>query len=73
MLASKRVLFPLVPEYIGYANQSVTGDMFCSVRPHLDLIGDHEFKYRVDFDALRLTPASVLSVFLGPRIQQETF
>lgn len=51
---SKRVLFPLVPEYIGYANQSVTGDMFCSVRPHLDLIGDHEFKYRVDFDALRV-------------------
>lgn len=48
----KRVLLPLVPEYIGYANQSVAGSLFHGVRPHLDLIGDHQFKYRVDFGSL---------------------
>ena len=48
----KQILLPLVPEYIGYANQSVTGPLFHSVRPHRDLIGEHQFKYRVDFESL---------------------
>ncbi|WP_442505516.1 valine--pyruvate transaminase [Novipirellula sp. SH528] len=51
----KRVLLPLVPEYIGYANQSVDGEMFCAVKPRLEMTGEHEFKYRVDFDALEIT------------------
>lgn len=51
---SKKVLLPLVPEYIGYANQSVGGSIFQSVRPHIDRIGDHQFKYRVDFDSLHI-------------------
>ncbi len=51
----KKVLLPLVPEYIGYANQSVDGEMFRAVKPRIEITGDHEFKYRVDFDALEVT------------------
>jgi len=51
----KKILLPLVPEYIGYANQSVGGDMFRSVKPTIEMVGPHEFKYHVDFDALRIT------------------
>lgn len=51
----KKILLPLVPEYIGYANQSVTGDMFRAVLPKIEKTGEHEFKYRVDFDKLEIT------------------
>jgi valine--pyruvate aminotransferase len=50
----KKILLPLVPEYIGYANQSVSGDIFRAVKPRITNTGPHEFKYHVDFDALRV-------------------
>jgi valine--pyruvate aminotransferase len=52
----KRILLPLVPEYIGYANQGVSGDAFRAVPPLIETDGPHDFKYRVDFDALEITP-----------------
>lgn len=48
----KQILFPLVPEYIGYANQAVSGDLFRAVKPRIEHLGEHEFKYHVDFDEL---------------------
>jgi len=51
----KRILLPLVPEYIGYANQGTCGDLFRAVPPKIEKTGEHEFKYRVDFDALEVT------------------
>jgi valine--pyruvate aminotransferase len=51
----KKILLPLVPEYIGYAAQSVGGEMFRAIRPRIEKRGDHEFKYRVDFDAMEIT------------------
>jgi valine--pyruvate aminotransferase len=50
----KKILLPLVPEYIGYANQGVGGDLFRAVAPRIEKTGPHEFKYRVDFDKLRI-------------------
>ncbi len=50
----RQVLLPLIPEYIGYANQSVAGEMFRGVRPLIERLGSHQFKYRVDFDAIEL-------------------
>jgi valine--pyruvate aminotransferase len=47
---------PLVPEYIGYANQGVGGDLFHAVMPLIEKTGPHEFKYRVDFERLEVTP-----------------
>jgi len=51
----KKILLPLVPEYIGYANQSVGAELFKAVKPKIERIGEHQFKYRVDFDALEIT------------------
>jgi len=50
----KKILLPLVPEYIGYANQGAGGDLFRAVPPKIEITGPHEFKYRVDFDALEV-------------------
>jgi len=52
----KKILLPLVPEYIGYANQGVDGGLFHAVPPLIETTGPHEFKYRVDFDRLEITP-----------------
>ncbi|HCN28853.1 MAG TPA: valine--pyruvate transaminase [Verrucomicrobiales bacterium] len=51
----KRVIFPLMPEYIGYANQGLSADMLSGREPLIEMRGAHEFKYRVDFDRLRVT------------------
>ncbi len=50
----KKILLPLVPEYIGYANQSVSGDIFRACKPLIQKTGEHDFKYRVDFDRLEV-------------------
>ncbi|MDF2461613.1 MAG: valine--pyruvate transaminase [Candidatus Saccharibacteria bacterium] len=53
---TRRILFPLTPEYIGYADQGITDDMFVSAKPRIETRGDHGFKYMVDFDHLKITP-----------------
>ena len=52
--SSKKILLPLVPEYIGYSNQSVGSDIFRAVKPCIEKIGEHDFKYRVDFENLHV-------------------
>lgn len=52
----KKILLPLVPEYIGYANQGSGGDLFRAAKPSIERTGPHEFKYRVDFDRLEISP-----------------
>jgi valine--pyruvate aminotransferase len=47
----KRVLFPLMPEYVGYADQAVSEDVFVSLKPRIELRGDDRFKYFADLDA----------------------
>lgn len=51
---ARKILLPIIPEYIGYANQSVGEEFFVACRPQIEKSGDHEFKYRVDFDNLRI-------------------
>ena len=50
----KKILLPLAPEYIGYADVGITPDIFVSVRPDITFLDEHTFKYRVNFDALRV-------------------
>lgn len=52
----RRILFPLVPDYIGYANQALAEGQFTARKPVIETRGAHEFQYRVDFDRLHLTP-----------------
>ncbi len=50
----KRILFPLAPEYIGYANQGLFPGMFTSVPPLVEYDADGFFKYRIDFERLKI-------------------
>lgn len=50
----RKILFPLVPEYIGYANQGLAAGMMRSVEPRIEFLGNHRFKYHVDFDRLEV-------------------
>jgi valine--pyruvate aminotransferase len=52
----KKILLPLVPEYIGYSDQGIDGNVFRAVTPLIEKTGAHEFKYRVDFNNLEITP-----------------
>lgn len=52
----RRILTPLSPEYIGYADQLIQAQSFVSVAPKVELIGDHRFKYHIDFDRLHVAP-----------------
>ncbi len=50
----KRVLLPVVPEYIGYANQGLGADFFVGAMPAIEHPAAHAFKYRVNFERLRV-------------------
>lgn len=50
----RKICFPMMPEYLGYADQGLEEDMFYGVKPKIIKIGEHEFQYRVDFDALTI-------------------
>ncbi|MGL5700605.1 MAG: aminotransferase class I/II-fold pyridoxal phosphate-dependent enzyme, partial [Kluyvera sp.] len=50
--STRKVLFPLTPEYIGYADAGLEDDLFVSTRPHIELLPEGQFKYHVDFDNL---------------------
>jgi valine--pyruvate aminotransferase len=50
----RKVVLPLVPEYIGYSDQGVAEGIFQSFRPRIEQLDGHSFKYRIDFDALKV-------------------
>lgn len=52
--SKKKILFPICPEYIGYADQSIEDDSFVSCRPLIEQIDRRTFKYHVDFDNLEI-------------------
>lgn len=51
---AKKILLPMAPEYIGYGDVGLSGDFFQATRPALEKFEDRSFKYRVDFDRLKV-------------------
>lgn len=51
-LGVQKILLPLMPEYLGYRGQGLERDMFCSLRPTIELCDDGFFKYHIDFEGL---------------------
>lgn len=51
---TQKVLFPLAPEYIGYADSGLEEDLFVSARPNIELLPEGQFKYHVDFEHLHI-------------------
>ena len=56
-----RILLPLMPEYIGYADQTIDPDAFVSCRPGITDISENIFKYSVDFERLDLEGVSAIA------------
>ena len=58
----RRILLPLVPEYIGYGDTGIPADLFESLAPLIQHddgpADDRTFKYRLDFPALERRLAS---------------
>ncbi len=52
----RKILLPMAPEYIGYADLGIEGDLFTSVRPKIEEIDEHFFKYHVDFEHVDIGP-----------------
>ncbi len=50
--SKKKLLFPLVPEYIGYADQGIENGTFVSIPSHFETYEDNTFKYHVNFELL---------------------
>ncbi len=53
--STRKVLFPLAPEYVGYADFGLDEDVFMANKPHIEYLPDGQFKYRVDFNTLNIT------------------
>lgn len=52
----KKILFPLAPEYVGYADQGLSEDMFVAIKPDIEILQtkdqSKQFKYVVNFAAV---------------------
>lgn len=48
----RKILLPMVPEYLGYADQSLAADSFISCLPRVHKTGPHRFSYQLDIKAL---------------------
>lgn len=47
----RKVLLPIMPEYIGYASQGVAPGLFHAIPPKIAFTGQHRFKYQLDLAA----------------------
>lgn len=50
----KKILFPLIPEYIGYCDVGLVPDLFVAHKPRIEHLPDRLFKYHIDFDSLKI-------------------
>ena len=50
--ATRKILLPMAPEYIGYADVGLADGIFTANRPTIEKLPDRTFKYHVDFDRL---------------------
>ncbi len=48
----RRILFPMTPEYIGYADLGLEEGLFTACRPRIEELPGRMFKYHPDFEAL---------------------
>ena len=54
----KSIVMPLVPEYIGYADQGIEKNSFVGIPAGFTVDSDHTFKYHIDFPCLEKYLAS---------------
>jgi valine--pyruvate aminotransferase len=50
----KKILLPVIPEYIGYCDVGLTEDFFWAHKPRIEPVDAHTFKYHIDFERLEI-------------------
>ncbi len=50
----RTIHLPMAPEYIGYRDVGISENLFSATRPEIEELGEHMFKYRVDFSHLNI-------------------
>lgn len=58
----KKILLPVVPEYIGYADQTITEDVFIAYPPKVVVTGKHRFRYELNENTFDLKEVGVLAL-----------
>ncbi|MBL0955920.1 MAG: valine--pyruvate transaminase [Leptospira sp.] len=58
----KKILLPVVPEYIGYADQSIAENVFLSKPPNVVVTGKNRFRYELNQSTFDLTDVGVLAI-----------
>ncbi len=61
----KKILLPIVPEYIGYEDQGISPELFTSVKPKMQFLDEHTFKYEVDFAALEKNTEDIAAICIS--------
>lgn len=51
---AKKIVFPLMPDYLGYADQAAEGTVFEGFMPKINVLPSGRFKYGVDFEHLKV-------------------
>lgn len=55
----RQIIFPMMPEYLGYADQTLETGVLKGFLPSIERTGAHRFKYHIDQQALQLDEHSV--------------
>lgn len=58
----RRVLLPQSPEYIGYSQSGIAPGQLASCRSRIELVGDRQFRYHIDFPALPLDDIAAICI-----------
>ncbi len=51
----KKIMLPVTPEYIGYQDLGLVAGMLTALKPSIEELGNHLFKYHLDVDSLNIT------------------
>ncbi|MBD3385616.1 valine--pyruvate transaminase [candidate division KSB1 bacterium] len=52
---TKKILLPILPEYIGYSDVGLNDDFFIAFKPKITEIDEHLYEYKIDFDRLQIS------------------
>ncbi|MDZ4725515.1 MAG: valine--pyruvate transaminase [Leptospira sp.] len=58
----KKICLPIVPEYIGYADQTIDEDVFQSHLPLIENISENRFKYKIDRNNIDLSNVGIITI-----------
>lgn len=50
----QQIVVPMVPDYTGYDGVVLNDQMIVGFKPRMEILGDHEFKYMIDFDSIKI-------------------